>query len=488
MPATRRVDATAPSAKRGIAELMDRQPPFDSQAEIGVLGSIVLLPDVLDDIALILRPDDFYDDAHRRLFLHMCALHEANKKIDPTLLIDRLKTAGDFEAVGGAAYLGKVINAVPNAAHATYYAEIVREKSTFRSLIYAATDILRDAYEESQEAPHLLSQAEQKIFSILDNRSDSAVQSIRDVVLDAMERLDARISGTHATGGCDFGFRDLDARTAGLHQGELVILAARPSMGKTALALNIAENVAHQQGTPVLFVSLEMSSLELADRLLCSVARVNGHRLRAGTVSQEDRLRLVDTAEALSKMPLFVDDSASRTVTEIAAAARRIKRRHGSLGLIVIDYLQLIEPDNPKDPRQEQVAKIARRLKGLAREMKVPVMCLAQLNRQAEVSKDNIPRLSHLRESGAIEQDADVVMFVHREIYYHGREDIDERQRKELEESAQIIIAKQRNGPIGEVQLEWLRDFTRFQDPVPERLRDFDQFNDRQMVDPATGF
>ncbi|MBW8883191.1 MAG: replicative DNA helicase [Planctomycetia bacterium] len=480
MSTTRRTDAPP---RRPLSELMDRQPPFDLQAEIGVLGSIVLLPDVLDDVVMVLRPDDFYDDAHRKLFVHMTALHETGKKIDDTLLVNRLKTAGDYEAIGGAAYLSKIVNAVPNAAHATYYAEIVREKATYRSLIYAASEILRDAYDESQEAAHLLGQSEQKIFSILDNRSDSAVKSIRDVVLDAMERLDARMSGTHAAGGCDFGFRELDNKNAGLHQGELVILAARPSMGKTAFAMNVAENVAHQQNIPVLFVSLEMSSLELADRLLCSVARVNGHRLRNGTVSQEDRLRLVDTAEMLSRVPLFVDDSPSRLVTEISAAARRIKRRHGGLGLIIIDYLQLIEPDNPKDPRQEQVAKIARRLKGMAREMKVPVMCLAQLNRQAEVSKDNIPRLSHLRESGAIEQDADVVMFVHREEYFLRGEE-----REQSAGQAQIIIAKQRNGPIGDVNLEWLRDFTRFQDPVPERLKEFDQYNDRQMVDPSVGF
>jgi replicative DNA helicase len=480
MSTTRRADVPS---RRPMTELMDRQPPFDLAAEIGVLGSIVLLPDVLDDVVMLVRPDDFYDDAHRKLFVHMVALHEAGKKIDDTLLVNRLKTAGEFESVGGAAYLSKIVNAVPNAAHATYYAEIVREKATFRSLIYAATEILRDAYDESQEANHLLSQSEQKIFSILDNRSDSAVRSIKEVVLDAMERLDARISGTHAAGGCDFGFRDLDGKTAGLHEGELVILAARPSMGKTAFAMNVAENVALHQEVPVLFVSLEMSSLELADRLLCSVARVNGHRLRNGTVSQDDRLKLVDKAEVLSRAPLFVDDSPSRTVTEIAAAARRIKRRHGSLGLIVIDYLQLIEPDNPKDPRQEQVAKIARRLKGLAREMKVPLMCLAQLNRQTEAGKDNIPRLSHLRESGAIEQDADVVMFVHRDSYYQRGEGSED-----LANQAQIIIAKQRNGPVGDVDLEWLRDFTRFQDPVPERLQEFDQYNDRQRADPAAGF
>jgi replicative DNA helicase len=480
MSTVRRNDAPA---RRPLTELMDRQPPFDLQAEIGVLGSIVLLPDVLDDVVMKVRPDDFYDDAHRKLFTHMVALHETGKKIDDTLLVNRLKTAGEYESVGGAAYLSKIVNAVPNAAHANYYADIVREKSTFRSLIYAATEILRDAYDESNEASHLLSQSEQKIFSILDNRSDSAVQTIRDVLHDAMERLDARMSGTHAAGGCDYGYRDLDSKTAGLHQGELVILAARPSMGKTAFAMNVAENVALGQNVPVLFVSLEMSSLELADRLLCSVAKVNGHRLRNGTVSQDDRLKIVDKAEVLSRAPFFVDDSPSRTVTEIAAAARRIKRRHGSLGLIVIDYLQLIEPDNPKDPRQEQVAKIARRLKGLAREMKVPLMCLAQLNRQTEAGKDNIPRLSHLRESGAIEQDADVVMFVHRESYYHRGEGSED-----LANQAQIIIAKQRNGPIGDINLEWLRDFTRFQDPTPEHLKDFDDFNSRQMVDPSAGF
>jgi replicative DNA helicase len=470
MAVGRRIEA---QPKRPVADYFDRQPPFDLQAEIGVLGSIVLLPDVLDDVVMILRPDDFYDDAHRKLFAHMCALHEASKKIDPTLLIDRLKSAGEFEAIGGSAYLSKIINAVPNAAHATYYAEIVRQKSTFRSLIVASTEILRDAYDEAGDAPQLLSQAEQKIFSILDDRGTSNVAPLKDIVMQAMDRLDARMAGTHSAGGCDCGFRELDAKMGGLHDGELVILAARPSMGKTAFAMNVAENVAHGQNIPVLFVSLEMSSIELADRLLCSVARVNGHRLRNGTVSQEDRLKLVDTASMLAKSPFFVDDSPSRTVTEIAAAARRIKRRSGTLGLIVIDYLQLIEPDNPKDPRQEQVAKIARRLKGLAREMRVPVMCLAQLNRQTEMGKENIPRLSHLRESGAIEQDADVVLFVHREEYYHRGED-----QKQYAGQAQIIVAKQRNGPVGEVELEWLRDFTRFQDRIPDRLKEFDHFND----------
>ena len=235
--------------------------------------------------------------------------------------------------------------------------------------------------------------------------------------------------------------------------------------------MNIAENVAMKQREPVLFVSLEMSGIELADRLLCSVAEINSHRLRTGTLSQEDRMKLIAKASEISDSPMFVDDSPTRTVTEIAANARRIKKRHGKLGLIVVDYLQLIEPDNPKDPRQEQVAKIARRLKILSRELKAPVLCLAQLNRQTETAGGNIPRLSHLRESGAIEQDADVVMFVHREEYYlHGDE------KKDHLGKAQIIVAKQRNGPIGDINLHWFKDFTRFKNAAPERHSEFDGY------------
>jgi replicative DNA helicase len=459
--------------QRGEPDGNERRPPYDLDAEIGVLGSIFLKPDTCDELALLLRPGDFYDEAHRKLFEHMLEMHEQGKKIDITLLVDRLKGAGDYELIGGAPYLAKVVHAVPNAAHANYYAEIVREKATFRAMIDAATDILRDAYDQTQEAKHLLGQAEQRVFSILDSRNTSNVASIREVLNEALDRIDARLKGEHTSGGVETFFTDFDAMTGGLHNSELIILAARPSMGKTALAMNIAENVALRGGQPVLFVSLEMSAIELADRMLCSVARVNGHRLRNGTISAEDRKRLVKTAAELSQAPLFVDDSPSRTVTEIAAAARRIRRRHEDrLGLIVIDYLQLIEPDNPRDPRQEQVSRMTRRLKGLAREMKVPILCLSQLNRQAEDSKDHRPRLSHLRESGAIEQDADVVMFVHREEYYHRGDDAEQHAGQ-----AEIILAKQRNGPVGDVELIWLKDFTRFEDKAPERFEQFDEFS-----------
>ncbi len=460
------------------AEILDRKLPFDLDAEMGVLGSIILMPDACDEVALIVRADDFYDDAHRRLFGHMQEMHDAGGKIDVTLLVDRLKRGGDFEAIGGAAYLYKISQSVPNAAHARYYARIVREKSTLRSLINASTEILRDAYDDSREPKHLLSEAEQKIFAILDNRGSATIASIRDVLHEAMDRIDARMRGEHTMGGVETGFVDLDALTGGMHNSELVILAARPSMGKTAFAMNIAEYVAFHLRVPALFVSLEMSSIELADRMLCSVAKVDGHKLRNGTISHADRLRLVEKAAEISQSPLFVDDSPSRTVSEIAAAARRIKRREGRLGLVVIDYLQLIDPDNQQDSRQEQVARIARRLKGLAREADVPVLCLAQLNRQAEEGKDHHPRLSHLRESGAIEQDADVVMFVHREEYYLRGADKDQ-----YAGMAEIIVAKQRNGPVGDIELRWEKEFTRFQNLAPDRLQEFDDYNQETVAE-----
>jgi len=452
------------------AEILQRQQPFDLEAEMGVIGSVLLMPEISDEIAS-LRADDFFDDANRKIYATLREMHDTGEKIDITLLVSKLRTSGDYEKVGGAAYLAKLSASVPNAAHAVYYADIVTEKAVYRKLIASSTEILKDSYEQNSSAKELCAQAEQKIFAIMDGRSSQSVHSISDVLHEAMDRMEARLRDDYDSGGAESGFTQFDEMTGGLHSGELIILAARPSMGKTALAMNIGEHVSINQKLPVLFVSLEMSGIELADRMLCSLARVNGHRLRNGTISTDDRERLVRKANEISQAPLFVDDSPSRTVSEIAAAARRIKRREGELGMIVIDYLQLIEPDNSRDPRQEQVAKIARRLKGIARELSVPLLCLSQLNRQAEDSKDHRPRLSHLRESGAIEQDADVVMFVHREEYYHRGDE-----KAQFAGQAEIIIAKQRNGPIGDVELTWEADFTRFSDRAPERHNEFDDY------------
>lgn len=468
------------SARRSVANVLDRQPPCNVQAERCVLGSILLLPDVCDDVVLLLRSADFYDDANRILFDRILRMHDAGRKIDAALLVEELKKDSAFDDIGGAAYLARIADSVPSAAHAVYYAKIVREHAMSRMLIEASTETLRDAYDSGRSSSELISQAEQRVFSILESRGHATVTNLRDILHEAMDRLDARMKGEHLEGVVETGFSDLDHLIGGLHASELVILAARPAMGKTALALNIAEHVAISRDTPVLFVSLEMSALELGDRLLCSLARVNGRRVRNGTLSREDRVRLVNKAGEISESPLFVDDSPARTVTEIAAASRRIKRREKQLGLIVIDYLQLIEPDNSNDARQEQVAKIARRLKGMARELKVPVLCLAQLNRQAEATRDNRPRLSHLRESGAIEQDADVVMFVHREEYFLSKGEQDQQQ---VERSsgdgteAQIIVAKQRHGPIGDIELLWHKEFTRFVNLASKSHEEFDQFN-----------
>ena len=455
-------------------QLLDREPPFNLEAEIAVLGSIMLLPDVCDEIVNIIKPDDFYDEANKKIFDCMTEMHNLQQKIDIALLRERLIKRGDYEQIGGANYLADVFNRVPTAAHAKYYANIVRDKSTIRRVIYACTDILSDAYEPDADPEKSLGIAEEKIFSIREKRADNHVQDLTQVLHEAMDRLDARMRGEHTDGAVDTGFADLDEKTGGLHAAELIILAARPSMGKTAFAMNIAEHVSVNSQMPTLFVSLEMSSIELVERLLCSVSRVNSHRLRNGSITQEDRKKLVNKASKLSQSPLFIDDSPSRTVAQIAGAARRIKRANGNLGLLVIDYLQLIEPDNSSDPRQEQVAKIARRLKGLARELKVPVLCLSQLNRQAEDSRDHRPKLSHLRESGAIEQDADVVMFVHREEYYRRGEDA-----ADVAGQAQILIEKQRNGPTGEINLAWVRQFTRFENIAPERHDEFDSFNNQ---------
>jgi len=408
------------------SEPLDRLPPQNLDAEKGVLGSLLLDPAMCDEVALVVRADDFYADAHRKLFGHLMGMHEEGKQVDATLLLERLRQAGDLEVIGGAAYLGEVAQSVPIAANAVYYAEIVRDKATLRALIHAGNEILRDAYDAALSPIEIVSQSEQKIFAVHDTRSVDQVVNAHDLMVEAFDRIDARLDGREA-GGIPTGFTDLDRLTGGLHDSEFVVLAARPSMGKTALATNIVEYVALEANVSTLFVSLEMARLELAQRMLCSQGKIDANKFRSGFISGEDRQKLMEASARLSQAPLFIDDSPTRTITQIAACARRLKRKHG-LGLIVIDYLQLIQPDDPRDQRQEQVAKMARRLKATARELKIPVLCLAQLNRQVEAGRDShIPRLSQLRESGAIEQDADVVVFIHREEYYHTREEAQER-------------------------------------------------------------
>lgn len=464
MATYQRVDESRrPAGNRPANDLFDRLPPQNLDAEQGVLGSLLLDPEMCDEVAMLLQPTDFYLPSHQSLFGHLLAMHNDGLRIDVTLLVERLNKHDDLETIGGLAYLAEVAEAVPTAANAAYYSQIVRDKATLRALIHASTGILRDAYDQSLDSREMLARAEEKVFRILEDQGAGELAALEDVLHEALTRIDQRMAKGGGVGGMPSGFSDLDGMTGGLHEGELIILAARPSMGKTALATNISDHVAIGGGRTTLFVSLEMSRLELAERMLCAHGRINGHKLRNGVIAPTDRSKLTTASLAMSAAPLFIDDTPSRTMTEIAATARRLKRRE-NLAMVVIDYLQLIEPDNSKDPRQEQVAKIARRLKALARELKVPVLCLAQLNRQAEVTKDNRPRLSHLRESGAIEQDADVVMFVHRDEYYCTNDE----DRERVAGQADLIIAKQRNGPTGDIKLAWLQDYTRFENLARE--------------------
>jgi len=460
------------TTQNDLQEQPFQQPLYSSEAEKSVLGSILLLPEVFDEVALIISSNDFYDEANRCIYKHLLEMHNAGHSVDPTLLLERLRAAKQYESVGGGAYLAEIAQQVATAAHAEHYARIVAEKSVLRSLMKAGTEIVSDSANAILPTREILSRAEERIFSILEDRGSGEVSSISEVLQESLDRIDARMENQHAFGGLETGFDDYDELTGGLQASELIILAARPSMGKTALAMNICEHVAMQLKVPTLFVSLEMSALELGDRMLCSIAEVNGNRLRNGTINTDERRKLVKVAAEVSQAPLYIDDSPSRTMMEIAANARRLKRRE-NLGLIVADYLQLIDPDNPRDPRQEQVAKIARRLKGLARELSVPVLCLAQLNRQVEASRDNKPQLSHLRESGAIEQDADVVMFVHREEYYQTNEEDREQYRGE----ADLLVRKQRNGPTGDIKLAWIHEFTRFRNFSHKTYEEFDRYS-----------
>ncbi|MBQ6618935.1 MAG: replicative DNA helicase [Thermoguttaceae bacterium] len=444
--------------KQPPVPILDRPLPYSQEAEQGVVGAILLEPEVCDEMAVIIRPDDFFVPANRIIYRNLLDMNTSSRGIDLILLVERLREADELEEIGGEAYLAEVMSSVQVVAHARHYAMIVREKAIRRDIIVAASEVLEDGYEPGNSSQELMNRAEQKFFAIGDGRDSNRVQKIDEVMQETLQMIDRRSeSGVE---GVMTGFADLDKMLFGFHNSELIILAARPSMGKTALALNIADHVAVNGHQSVLFVSLEMGRVELGQRLLCSRGRIKGDHLRGGFLTSKEQQSLAKAASELGQAPLFIDDTPYHTVTEIAAVARRLKRKseHG-LAMLVIDYLGLIAPDNDQDPRQEQVAKTARRLKGLARELQIPVLCLAQLNRMTEQAKDNRPRLSHLRESGAIEQDADVVMFVHRDSYYQTAEEADDRQ---SDNDALVMVAKQRNGPVGDVHLTWLPDYALF--------------------------
>jgi replicative DNA helicase len=435
----------------------DRLPPQSKEAEQCVLGSMLRDNVVIGDILQILRPDNFYLDAHQKICQAVTALYDQGHPVDLVVLAEELKTRKQIEDIGGYGYLGQLWDAAPTAANAEYYARIVRDKAIIRHLIHSSNEILRDAYDQAMPADELLESAERKVLDIAEMGITGQTFTLAQALTEAYDRIDTRQQNDQTSiSGLPTGFLDLDEKTAGLQNSELIIMAARPSHGKTALAMNVARHVAVEDNQPVFVVSLEQSRIELAERLLCCQARVDSHKLRKGHLSSEDMQKLIEAGGILRNAPLFIDDTPGQGMLRIAANARRLKLRE-KIKLVVIDYLQLIEPDNRRDSRQEQVAHVSRRLKFLARELQIPVMALAQVNRSSEDRTDHKPRLADLRESGSIEQDADTVMLLHRpEMYEPGQH----------EGILEIHIAKQRNGPTGEITLTFLKQFMRFENFV----------------------
>jgi replicative DNA helicase len=438
--------------------ILERPLPQNADAERSVLGAILLDNHVINAAIEKLKPEDFFLDQHRRIFNHMIQLAEAQQAIDLVTLSDQLHRKGELEAAGGAAYLAQLVDGVPRISNLEHYARIIKEKSVLRSLIHASHAIQQTAMEAEEDADAILDRAESSIFQIAEDRVRAGLVSMKDVVHANIERLERVITEGKRITGLATGYSQLDNLTSGLQPSELIILAARPSVGKTALALNIAENTALHQQTSVAIFSLEMSKESLLMRLLASLARVDAHKFRTGHLRREDWRGMAEALARLSAAPLWVDDSGSATVTEIGAKARRLKRDRG-LSLVIVDYLQLIAARGRFSNRNEEVSSITRGLKALAKELKAPVLVLSQLTRAPE-REERSPQLADLRESGAIEQDADVVLFIHRKNLFKKKGDVTEEERAQTE----LKIAKQRNGPVDSIPFVFLGKFTRFEE------------------------
>jgi replicative DNA helicase len=435
----------------------ERTLPHNLEAERSVLGAILVHNDAFNLAAQFVEPADFYRDAHRRIFDKMISLNERNHAIDFVTLKEELARGGDLDEVGGPAYVSSLADGVPRATNVEYYARIVKEKATLRNLIYAANKILSNAYEADQEPDLILDEAESAIFSVADDRLKAGFVPMRDLVKESFPKIEQLFEQKRLITGVPTGFVDLDAMTRGFQAGDLVIIAARPSMGKTSLVLNIAQYVALQpdQGAVGVF-SLEMSKESLFLRLLTSEAQIDSHRLMSGAIGQKDYSRISHALETLSAMRLYIDDTASIGVMEMRAKSRRLQADQHGLSLLVVDYIQLMSGRGRFENRTLELASISRSMKGLAKELNVPVVVLSQLSRAPEARSDHRPQLSDLRESGALEQDADVVLMIYREDAYNRDPNHPDAG------TAEVIVAKQRNGPTGVVRLAFLREQTRF--------------------------
>ena len=442
-------------------EYAGRQAPWSNDAEQAVLGAMVLDQDAALKAAEILDDSMFYREGHRLLFRSMLSLTERGDVIDPVTLRDELSRRGDLDRAGGMEYIAALIDVVPTAANVDYHAKIVRDKAVLRRLVEAATGIIQDVYEGHGTAGEVLDNAEHRVFQVAQFRRAEEFIRIKELIWPTMERIEQLQSGSGSVTGVPSGFVDLDRLTAGFQRADLVILAARPSMGKTALALNIVQHAAIEHNTRVAFFSIEMSKDQLVQRLLCSEGLVDAQRLRRGQLRDDDYPKLARAAGLLGTAPIWIDDSPSLTPLAMRSKARRLKAEH-DIALVIVDYLQLMQGPGDVENRQQEISYISRSLKALAKELDVPVVAISQLSRAPEQrgGEHRRPQLSDLRESGAIEQDADVVCFIYRQEFYDGP--VDPKTNESIEGIAEVIVGKQRNGPTGTVKLHFKKEYTRF--------------------------
>lgn len=435
---------------------LHKVPPQNTEAEQSILGGILLDNQALNTVLELLEPKDFYSESHRRIFAAIIELSDRNEPADLITLTNILKNKKHLDGVGGMAYLASLVDNVPSAANVGYYAKIVKEKAILRQLIGTATGILQSTYEQGTDVDQVLDEAEHAIFEISENKIRPSFYHLKNIIKDSFKSIESLYEKKNLITGVSTGFDKLDDLTSGLQKSDLIIIAGRPSMGKTAFALNLASHAGVELGLPVAIFSLEMSKEQLALRMLAADAKVDSQRLRRGLVGETDWPKLTTAAGRLSEAAIFIDDTPAITVLEMKAKARRLKAENG-LELVVLDYLQLMRASGRKDSREQEISEISRSLKALAKELRVPVIALSQLNRKVEDRTNRRPQMADLRESGAIEQDADVIAFIYRDEVYNKSEDNPDKG------IAEIIIGKQRNGPVGIVKLAFLEKYTSFE-------------------------
>jgi len=436
-----------------MSEMIQRIPPNNIEAEQSVLGAMLLDKEAISTATEYISGDDFYREAHKEIFEAIVDIYNRGEPVDLITLTEKLKTRNTLEAVGGITFLTNLMDAVPTTHNVKYYAKIVEDKSLLRKLIKSSNEIIQKSYQAEEDIGEIIDDAEKGIFNISLNRSTQGFVRLKNILNANFDRIEQLYLNKGKITGVPTGFHDLDNKLSGLQKSDLILIAARPSMGKSSFMMNIVQHAAVREKTTTAIFSLEMSKEQLTQRLLCSEALIDAHRLRIGDINEDEWVKLARAMGPLSEAPIYIDDTPSISITEMRAKCRRLKLEH-DLGLIVIDYLQLMQGKGYAESRQQEISEISRSLKALAREINVPVVALSQLSRAPEMRADHRPVLSDLRESGAIEQDADVVMFLYRDEYYHP-----DTEKKNIGE---INIAKQRNGPTGTIELIWLGQFTKF--------------------------